>query len=40
MNKKYLNSIFDMFFRITSLVNGAGLGLYIVQETIHKLQGK
>ena len=28
-----------MFFRATELSDGAGLGLYIVKETVDKLQG-
>lgn len=32
--------IFDMFFRATERSEGAGLGLYIVKETIDKLGGK
>lgn len=33
------NKIFDMFFRATERSEGAGLGLYIVKETIDKLGG-
>jgi signal transduction histidine kinase len=36
----YLRKIFDMFFRATERSEGAGLGLYIVKETVEKLQGK
>ena len=36
----YLQHIFDMFFRATSLNEGDGLGLYIVKETLNKLQGR
>jgi signal transduction histidine kinase len=32
--------IFDMFFRATEKSEGAGLGLYIVKETIDKLGGR
>jgi signal transduction histidine kinase len=35
----YINKIFDMFFRATDRSEGAGLGLYIVKETIDKLHG-
>jgi signal transduction histidine kinase len=35
-----LNKIFNMFFRGTERSDGAGLGLYIVKETIEKLRGK
>ncbi|MFZ6008876.1 MAG: sensor histidine kinase, partial [Bacteroidota bacterium] len=31
--------IFDMFFRATERSEGAGLGLYIVRETVEKLHG-
>ncbi len=34
-----LKKIFDMFFRATDKSEGAGLGLYIVKETIEKLGG-
>lgn len=32
--------IFDMFFRATDSVQGSGLGLYILRETVHKLSGE
>jgi PAS domain S-box-containing protein len=35
----YIQQIYDMFFRATSTNEGDGLGLYIVKETLHKLQG-
>lgn len=31
--------IFDMFFRATDSVQGSGLGLYILRETVNKLNG-
>jgi signal transduction histidine kinase len=34
-----IDKIFDMFFRATERSEGAGLGLYIVKETIEKLMG-
>lgn len=34
-----INRIFDMFYRASEDSNGSGLGLYIVKETIEKLQG-
>ncbi|HEY0771356.1 MAG TPA: HAMP domain-containing sensor histidine kinase, partial [Sphingobacteriaceae bacterium] len=37
--KEYLEKVFDMFFRATMQKEGAGLGLYIVKETIEKLYG-
>lgn len=35
----FLPKIFNMFFRATDRSEGAGLGLYIVKETIEKLNG-
>jgi signal transduction histidine kinase len=35
----YVPRIFEMFFRATERSEGAGLGLYIVRETVNKLQG-
>ena len=35
----YIKKIFDMFFRATDRSEGAGLGLYIVKETVDKLHG-
>jgi signal transduction histidine kinase len=37
---RYLDKVFDMFFRGTEKNKGAGLGLYIVKEAIDKLRGK
>lgn len=37
---RFINSIFNMFFRATEKHNGAGLGLYIAKETVEKLRGK
>jgi signal transduction histidine kinase len=36
----YIRKIFDMFFRATDRSEGAGLGLYIVKETVEKLHGE
>jgi signal transduction histidine kinase len=36
----YIKKIFDMFFRATDRSEGAGLGLYIVKETVDKLHGE
>lgn len=36
----YLAKVFDMFFRATQNNEGAGLGLYIVQEAVYKLKGQ
>ena len=38
--RKYLDNIFEMFFRGTDRSKGSGLGLYIVKETMLKLSGK
>jgi signal transduction histidine kinase len=40
ISEDYLPKIFDMFFRATERSEGAGLGLYIVKETIEKLHGE
>jgi signal transduction histidine kinase len=37
--QEYLPRIFEMFFRATERSEGAGLGLYIVRETVDKLHG-
>lgn len=37
---EYLPRIFDMFFRATEKADGAGLGLYIVRESVAKLNGQ
>ena len=34
------SKVFDMFYRATDRSKGSGLGLYIVKETIDKLEGK
>jgi hypothetical protein len=39
IQKEYLHKIFEMFYRATERSEGAGLGLYIVRETVEKLQG-
>ncbi len=36
---EYHTKIFDMFFRLSGKVAGSGIGLYIVKETVDKLQG-
>lgn len=38
--EEYINKVFDMFFRATQSNEGAGLGLYIVQEAVYKLKGR
>lgn len=40
IDKEYITRVFDMFFRATAVKDGAGLGLYIVKETVEKLMGK
>ena len=37
--KEHLSNVFKMFYRATDTNHGSGLGLYIVKETINKLQG-
>jgi len=39
ISTELIGKIFDMFFRATERSEGAGLGLYIVKETIDKLNG-
>lgn len=39
IDEKYHFKIFDMFYRISVKSEGSGLGLYIVKDTIDKLQG-
>jgi signal transduction histidine kinase/ligand-binding sensor domain-containing protein len=34
------DKIFEMFFRATDMVQGSGLGLYILRETVNKLGGE
>ncbi len=39
MDKKNQEKIFKMFYRATKVSEGSGLGLYIVKETLDKLNG-
>ncbi|WP_448530016.1 sensor histidine kinase [Raineya sp.] len=39
IGKDHLGKVFNMFYRATEKSQGAGLGLFIVKETITKLQG-
>jgi len=39
IEKKYQEDVFKMFFRATDQNAGSGLGLYIVKETVQKLNG-
>jgi signal transduction histidine kinase len=34
------DKVFDMFYRGHNTADGAGIGLYIVKETVKKLNGK
>lgn len=40
ISRKYINNIFEMFYRGTEMSQGHGLGLYLVKETLSKLKGK
>ena len=40
IDKKYLERVFEMFFRATEKSEGSGLGMYIVKQAIEKLNGK
>jgi signal transduction histidine kinase len=37
--REHIGKVFDMFYRATANKAGSGLGLYIVKETIQKLNG-
>ncbi len=39
VHPEHLENIFEMFYRATEDSQGSGLGLYIVKETVEKLQG-
>ena len=39
ISEEYIDKIFHMFHRVTSLSTGSGMGLYIVKETVEKLKG-
>lgn len=40
IGEEHLDRIFEMFYRATNERQGSGLGLYIVKETIEKLNGE
>jgi signal transduction histidine kinase len=40
IREEYISRIFSMFFRATERSEGAGLGLYIVKESVQKLGGE
>jgi len=37
--KEHQDKIFNMFFRAAAEIDGSGIGLYIVKEIVHKLNG-
>ena len=37
--KKYVSKVFDMFYRATEKSDGSGLGMYIVKQSVDKLEG-
>ena len=39
IEEEHLPKIFDMFYRATELSQGSGLGMYIVKQSIDKLEG-
>jgi PAS domain S-box-containing protein len=39
IKKEYLDKVFDMFMRGTEKSDGSGLGLYIVKQTVERLNG-
>jgi signal transduction histidine kinase len=39
IENEHQSRIFDMFYRASDRSKGSGLGLYIVKESVHKLQG-
>ena len=40
IDKEHLKNIFTMFYQADDSSTGTGLGLYIVNEAVEKLQGK
>ncbi|AWA29916.1 hypothetical protein HYN48_07385 [Flavobacterium magnum] len=36
---RHIPKIFDMFYRVANTANGSGIGLYIVRESVGKMQG-
>jgi len=40
VEQAYIDKIFDMFFRATDKNEGSGLGMYIVQQTVERLDGE
>ncbi|GDX48995.1 hypothetical protein LBMAG25_18130 [Bacteroidota bacterium] len=39
IDSSHQTKVFDMFYRATDISTGSGLGLYIVREIMHKLEG-
>ena len=39
IEEEYKDKIFDLFFRATDKANGTGLGLFIVRDTVQRLNG-
>jgi signal transduction histidine kinase len=39
ISPEFKDKIFNMFFRATASSDGSGLGLYIVKQTLEKLEG-
>ncbi len=39
IHEKHINDIFKMFYRVSEIKSGSGLGLYIVSEIVEKLGG-
>jgi signal transduction histidine kinase len=40
ISEEFHDKIFDMFYRKNESISGTGLGLYIVKESVERLQGK
>jgi len=40
IREKYLQNVFEMFYKANDRVEGSGLGLYIVKQTVDRLKGK
>jgi signal transduction histidine kinase len=40
IDRQYVSKIFDMFYQGNEKSDGSGLGLYIVKETLEKIQGE
>lgn len=40
IEKEHIDKVFDMFYRANENSTGSGLGLYIVKETVYRMQGR